>query len=825
MMRTTATLFSGFEGVGVGARNAGLTHLWGVEYDTPIASVAELNGFKTIVADVRSIDYAALERPWHLHASPVCFPEGTLVVTSRGLIDIKDILIGDMVITHKGRYMPVIDTCSRQSKTVKLMGLGHPGLIATPDHPIYAMTAKREYESHKKAKSEGRSSRTAKNEFSEPAWVEASIMPGKHWLSLSNYPFLSIPEIEFRGNESLQGQRFKFDESFFRIIGVWVGDGWVRYSDGKGNKKNRGQVSICCSHAQTDTLKHHLECAGFAFSATSRRTTTEFCISSRPLCRWLTDNFGAGAENKTIPAWLLGIDKKLRQSFIDGYCFADGWVGSRRDGNRRFNQIRTISKKLALGTKLIANSLGYTASWHSVNVSPTTVIEGRTVNQKPAHMVRFSASDRLSKCISGYRTGLVRTCVDESESQTVYCITVDEDNSFVADGIIVHNCKNASVAKADGEESAEDIATAAAVERAIETLRPALFTLENVRGYLHFAAFKNIVATLKRLGYAVTHSVLNSANFGVPQTRERLILVARNDGRKPRLPVATHARADKLGTLFDERKAWVGWYEAIEDLIPALPDAVFAPWQLKRLPDELRESVILAEGGYDGTVVNRAIGEPVFAITANQNQQHLKAWLVGSENAGQEWGGTRWGDEPAIMLSTKQSPRAFIVNTNQSGNDGDMVQVRNEDEPMFTTTISAEGRLKAFIVDGQPAYGSDDTATRADGEPVFTIGATQDRRPLRAYLVGGANTSETQAADGVGVSSVNEPTRCVNASNSNSWRGSVNGRVVKMTPRCLARFQSFPDSYVLPSSAKLATTGIGNAVPPLLMQRVLEANL
>jgi site-specific DNA-cytosine methylase len=39
----------------------------------------------------------------------------------------------------------------------------------------------------------------------------------------------------------------------------------------------------------------------------------------------------------------------------------------------------------------------------------------------------------------------------------------------------------------------------------------------------------------------------------------------------------------------------------------------------------------------------------------------------------------------------------------------------------------------------------------------------------------------------------------------------------------LARFQSFPDWYELPERNALACKIIGNAVPPLLMRRVMEA--
>jgi len=44
--------------------------------------------------------------------------------------------------------------------------------------------------------------------------------------------------------------------------------------------------------------------------------------------------------------------------------------------------------------------------------------------------------------------------------------------------------------------------------------------------------------------------------------------------------------------------------------------------------------------------------------------------------------------------------------------------------------------------------------------------------------------------------------------------------VVKLTPRALARLQSFPDSYILPDKNTLACFGIGNAVPPLMVEKL-----
>jgi site-specific DNA-cytosine methylase len=44
-----------------------------------------------------------------------------------------------------------------------------------------------------------------------------------------------------------------------------------------------------------------------------------------------------------------------------------------------------------------------------------------------------------------------------------------------------------------------------------------------------------------------------------------------------------------------------------------------------------------------------------------------------------------------------------------------------------------------------------------------------------------------------------------------------------MTPRALARMQSVPDWYVLPGKVALACKIIGNGVPCLMMQRIMES--
>lgn len=273
-------------------------------------------------------------------------------------------------------------------------------------------------------------------------------------------------------------------------------------------------------------------------------------------------------------------------------------------------------------------------------------------------------------------------------------------------------CTRASVANGSAEvnedglkESPLDIALANKCIEFIETLQPECVTLENVWGYRVFQSWKGgrkcegIQSALYRLGYWVSVEHVNSADMGVPQTRRRMIVRAVRGGWVPYLPAPV---------------PWIGWYAAIEDILHTLPDSQFANWQLARLPEELH-TMLVAQGKYGDDLVMAPEDKPAFTITANSNQNGIKAFLMD------------------------------LGNTSRA-----------------TTALD-------------------------ENEPAMTITSWHGRRPSHMPV----------------------------ASTHNS-------RVVAMTPRALARFQSFPDSYCLPESKTLAAKGIGNAVPPLVMQRIYE---
>lgn len=89
--------------------------------------------------------------------------------------------------------------------------------------------------------------------------------------------------------------------------------------------------------------------------------------------------------------------------------------------------------------------------------------------------------------------------------------------------------------------------------RMVDELRPTICMMENVPGLDGRGSplLKKFERKLKSLGYVITKDVLQMADFGVPQSRRRLVLLA-GLGFKVDLPTPTHARVPD-----EVHKAWI----------------------------------------------------------------------------------------------------------------------------------------------------------------------------------------------------------------------------------------------------------------------------
>lgn len=88
--------------------------------------------------------------------------------------------------------------------------------------------------------------------------------------------------------------------------------------------------------------------------------------------------------------------------------------------------------------------------------------------------------------------------------------------------------------------------------RLVEETRPHIVSMENVPELEKEKVFKDFVSTLEGLNYIVNYQVVNVANYGVPQRRKRLILLA-SRRKEIKLIDATHQKhltvRDAIGSL------------------------------------------------------------------------------------------------------------------------------------------------------------------------------------------------------------------------------------------------------------------------------------
>ena len=102
--------------------------------------------------------------------------------------------------------------------------------------------------------------------------------------------------------------------------------------------------------------------------------------------------------------------------------------------------------------------------------------------------------------------------------------------------------------------------------RVINAKKPTFFLAENVKGLIslgHGEVFKMILSDFNEMGYKVKYKILNAADYGVPQTRLRVIIVGvREDiDWEYEYPAPTHSKEGKNGL-----PLWVSVSEALSGL-------------------------------------------------------------------------------------------------------------------------------------------------------------------------------------------------------------------------------------------------------------------
>lgn len=482
------------------------------------------------LGDITKVDENKLQDFNMICGGSPCFVAGTKVYTSTGYKNIEDVKIGDMVLTHKNRYMPVVRIGGEKNKEIYSMRIqGFLNTECTNYHPFYCKKSKISYPEKIKLKD-----------------LKKGYYLGSH---INNK----------------EDNKFNLSDEDCWILGRYVADGHIRKWKRKERKNSYYyQCVLSIGDDKIEKLKSIVKTRNYSCYKHTQ-STYRVVFSSMELVNFIIEhNFGIGAENKIIPNFILDLPVNKLQYFLNGYMDGDGC-----EINGVY-QATTISKELAMSLSLAIQKVYRVGCCIYYNKRPNTyIIEGRTVKQKDTYMIRFRTKD--NKHAWFIEDDIVWYPIKEIKStnriEDVFNIEVEEDHTYAANNIITFNCQDFSLAGKQkgsvwtcndctgddgkpfeynpltvhwnkrnycpncGSKNIEKTRSSLLVEylRVVRANKPNFGIYENVKNIVgkqfKDTTFKLFTDELEEYGYNVYWKVLNAKHFGIPQNRERVYLI------------------------------------------------------------------------------------------------------------------------------------------------------------------------------------------------------------------------------------------------------------------------------------------------------------
>ena len=466
------------------------------------------------LGDISKIDETKFPNCDLLTYSFPCFTGDTLVLTNTGYKRIDEILVNDSVLTHTNTYKKVNKVFDQGLKEIwKVESSIFHELSTTENHKVYVKT-----------KNDG--------VLSEPYWKEVQYLEKGDYLGVAINQESIIPEwngitmnwSDGRKDRTKNELSVLMDNSdFWWVIGRYIGDGWQR---------TQGGIIICCSSIIDEELQElttRLDRIKFSYNISTEGSIHKLQIPKKEIGLFVSQ-FGKYAHGKKLNNTIFDLPKNLLRSFIEGYHSADGSLYK----NSKRHRICSVSKELIYGVaQCIAKAYEIPYSIYETKNSDTYIIEGRVVNQRNYYTLVYDFIDNSKKrsyVEEGYIWSPVKKISKTNEYEMVYDIEVDIDHSFTANGCIVHNCQDISVAGVQkGIKKGTRSGLLFEVERIVEHNKPKYLLMENVRNLIsktHIKDLEEYIDRLNNIGYGSKWLVLNGADFGCPQNRERVFMIS-----------------------------------------------------------------------------------------------------------------------------------------------------------------------------------------------------------------------------------------------------------------------------------------------------------
>lgn len=375
-----------------------------------------------------------------------CFPAGTMVRMADGTEkSIESVQVGDKVISHFGKSRTVTDTIAKNydGDLVYVRGKGSPREVgATPDHQFVQVNVPR----------------NCRQSDAEFVW-----MPVGEWKDQSHALLPTTLGEEKRTIFTTEdGKGIELDSRMGRLIGLFLAEGSI-------DKNDRGPYRLRFSFGRHEVPLVEEVCGLakelFGLNASihnlpSKPSVTLVDICNVSIARLFANLIPGKVYTKRVPACIRTSSKSVR------FATVKGWIDG--DGHSRVDE---INGGLSAKTVGVSASIPLLQDMYELclscglkpNLNFRKVRVGKGVKtRQPSGQVALYGESALAFCpelrekasSSGKRKpwarrgdmtelGMaVRTSIVRREafSGKVFCLEVEEDHSFVANGYAVHNC-------------------------------------------------------------------------------------------------------------------------------------------------------------------------------------------------------------------------------------------------------------------------------------------------------------------------------------------------------------------------------------------------
>jgi hypothetical protein len=394
-----------------------------------------------------------------------CFPADAPIRVKGGERSLSDIKIGDKVWTHKNRYQKVsklYDNGKKWLTKVECNGLLEP-LFGTENHPLWVVDRRQFYD---------------KAEVHKNNYLVKKFKENLEWDDLKPHfrPISDCYVGDYLVAPILIGGDISVDPDLAFITGIYMAEGsFGKYRD------QPASVFLTINIAEKvlrERITSALNNMGLPYTISFHKinNTCNIIVRDRDFANSMKRICGEYSHKKNMRKELRQWDAESLKWFLGGYISGDGCVSNW--GNHHKMRCRTVSRKLAIDIWQALARVGVEASIckdgkvNEFKYYCSRYNTMRTMRQKASYAV--GAMDWTAHILNAYITGKpvmqpstrersqhktlvkgdyillpIRNVTAKARFENVYNIEVEEDNSYVAYNLAVHNC-NSDYTKAKG---------------------------------------------------------------------------------------------------------------------------------------------------------------------------------------------------------------------------------------------------------------------------------------------------------------------------------------------------------------------------------------